>query len=204
MKNSIVFLAILILGQLYSQKYIERIFSANDIETLLIDSNQITALTISSEKTDQIKVEMMVHGESASSTSLTSKITEKKLNLSTSFTPYFIPENDKLAAHKVLAIDVKITLPESINLAINLTHATLKCEGVISHFMISLTSGNCFLTKVLGSGEISTQDATVYITPNPDISVLVLSETSKFKEMKQDNALYTIKVITKKGDVIYQ
>ena len=204
MKQILFFVVFLFTSQLFSQKQIERIFSASGIENLWVDSNQITALTIISKKTDQIKIEMIVHGESASSTSLTSKTRANSLLIGTSFTPFYTPENDKLAAHKVLAVDVIITVPETIKLNINLASATLRCTGKISQFTINLDSGNCFLTNILGSGIINTKNATVFITPNPDISVLVNSETFQIEDKIHKKAKYTVHVVTKRGDVFYQ
>ena len=113
-----------------SQKVVEKQLDASEIKRLIITSNMINTLSITSEETDQITIVNKVVGEGYENVIVTTSAENNTLKIGTSYSPYFIPENDKLAAHKVISVDMMLTIPDFLYVEVETSIASINVTSM--------------------------------------------------------------------------
>ena len=141
MKNLIFIITLCIATSVVAQKHISQTYSIEGISELFINSNEIFKITISATDTDIITVDTIIDGETFASTLLNTSTKDSILKITTGKTPDYIPFNDKLSAHKVIAIELEITIPKDLNLSIYSTLAAVKTKGQLGLVHIDLGRG---------------------------------------------------------------
>lgn len=141
MKNLIFIFVIVITTSVVAQKRISQTYSIDSVSELFIDSNEVFEISVSAIDTDIITVHTIIDGEAFASTLLNTSIEDRVLKITTGNTPDYIPFNDKLSAHKVIAIELEITIPKHLNLSIFSTLAAVKTTGPLGQVRIDLGRG---------------------------------------------------------------
>ena len=77
---------------------------------MILDSDTVFTVRLSSEKTDKIRINTHVEGEYHENVVVNTSEENKTLTVTTGYSPFFEKENDKLAAHKVIAIDMELEI----------------------------------------------------------------------------------------------
>ena len=144
--KKLLLLLILIPNCLFAQKRSEQTFDGQDIKTLLINSNAIFKISITAQPVQEISIQTITDGETYESSLLHTKIIDQRLEITTGRTPDFTPFNDKLSAHKVLSIELGITIPQDFNIDIYSTLAEVSLKGRYKELQINLGRGG-FLGK---------------------------------------------------------
>jgi hypothetical protein len=139
-----------------AQKTIQKQFSSAGITTLSIVDDAIYKIIIQSSEAESIKVTLHISGEHYESVIIEEKILEEKLSLKTGFAPFFVMEDDKLAAHKVMAVEMELVIPNTISAIIKSKLASVNFNGSIQNVSISLENGNCVLTNFSGDAQLKT------------------------------------------------
>jgi hypothetical protein len=139
-----------------AQKVIQKEFASEEIGMLSIIDDAIFKITIQSSEEPTIKVSANISGEHSENIIIEEKIVDGNISLKTGFTPFFTLENDKLAVHKVMAIELKITVPKTIDIEIKSKLASVYFNGSNQNARISLETGNCVLTNFLGNAQLKT------------------------------------------------
>ena len=95
-----------------AQKLIRKTLVHPEIEFFQIDSNHCFTVDLQTTGSKEMIVEATLEGEYYKD--LLVQITEegKTIKVSAGFQPNFVNPNDKLSAHKVISIALKISLPE--------------------------------------------------------------------------------------------
>lgn len=125
----------------FAQKRGEQTYDIQDIKAIHINSDIIFKITINAQPAKQIQLNTTVDGETYASTLVHSKVTEGRLEITTGRTPDFTPYNDKLSAHKVLSIELEISIPEDLNINISSTLAGVNLKGRYGSLQINLGRG---------------------------------------------------------------
>ena len=125
----------------FAQKRGEQTYDIQDITAVHIDSDIIFKITINAQPAKQIQLNTTVDGETYASTLVHSKITDGRLEITTGRTPDFTPYNDKLSAHKVLSIELEISIPQDLNINISSTLAEVNLKGRYGALQINLGRG---------------------------------------------------------------
>ena len=86
-------------------------------------------------------------GENYENVLVTTSEENKTLKIGTSYSPYFIAENDKLAAHKVMSVDIELTIPNFLYVEVNTPIASISVTGNYSNFHAYLENGDCQLNN---------------------------------------------------------
>lgn len=141
MKNSLVIIALFITTSVVAQKRISQTYSVDSISELFIDSNEVFKITISVTDTDVITIHTIIDGETFASTLLNTTTENNILKITTGKTPDYIPFNDKLSAHKVISIELEITIPKGLDLSIYSTLAAVKTKGQLGQVRVDLGRG---------------------------------------------------------------
>ena len=139
--KKLLLLLILIPNCLFAQKRSEQTFDRQDIKTLLINSNAVFKISITAQPVQEISIQTITDGETYESSLLHTKIIDQRLEITTGRTPDFTPFNDKLSAHKVLSIELDITIPQDFNIDIYSTLAEVSLKGRYKELQINLGRG---------------------------------------------------------------
>lgn len=139
--KKLLLLLILIPNCLFAQKRSEQTFDKQDIKTLSINSNAIFKISITAQPVQEISIQTITDGETYESSLLHTKIIDQRLEITTGRTPDFTPFNDKLSAHKVLSIELDITIPQDFNIDIYSTLAEVSLKGRYKELQINLGRG---------------------------------------------------------------
>ena len=162
----------------YAQKSIHRFFPEQYIETIDLIGKAISEVKIETSSTDQIEIYVEVSGEHSEQMILQSAITQKVLSLGMAMSPLFTPFDDKLAAHKVMGINMFIKLPEKKNLLITAGNANVYLSGIYNEVALKIGTGNCVFSQFLGEGSVTVQNGDVLGTLKPQVQLVTNTKKS--------------------------
>jgi hypothetical protein len=199
-----IVLSLLLLGGVYdaiSQKLVEKQIDATRFERLIISSELINRLTIISEATNQIRIVNKVVGENYENVLVTTSEENKTLKIGTSYSPYFIAENDKLAANKVMSVDIELTIPNFLYVEVNTSIASVSATGNYSNFQAYLEYGDCELRDFLGNAIINTKQGNIKVYAKEHVSGRAFSLKGTVINYLPGKAKYTILAESRDGDI---
>ena len=146
-----------------AQKTIEKQWDAIGIDTLSIVSDDIYEIRLITNTSEEIRISASVEGEYYESVVLNSMDQGRSLEFSTGFSPYFIKDNDKLAAHKVLSIILNLSVPEKMAVLIQSRGASLRASGKLMFLSAILSEGNINLINYTGDGRLFSKKGDISI-----------------------------------------
>jgi len=160
-----IVLAFLFFGTqpLFSQKVLHKTLIKPGQQYIHVDTKNCASVTFQTATIDELVVTASIEGEYAKE--LVVKIEEDGSNvlIGADFLPSFIHPNDKLSAHKVISIDLNITMPQQGNLSLTGTNTEIIGSGSFSRLQIILADGNCSLKNISGNLDIKTQNGAISI-----------------------------------------
>ena len=171
----------LFVNRAQGQKELQYTIHAEDLEGIVIESDQIFELFVKTVPGDVMRVAAEVEGETFESVLLECVVKENTWYVTTKRSLTFENIDDKLAAHKVISIVLFVEIPEAKNLVVTSGLASVKAEGNYNRVMMNLSGGGCVLKNFKGNGiintlrgniEVTTQDAQIHAqTRNGKIEV---------------------------------
>ena len=167
---------------LQAQKKVVKTIENPNVSFVQIDGKNCFSLALETVDNPNITVEASIDGEYLQDLLVNVKQEGTTILVSTGFQPNFVFPNDKLSAHKVISISLKISIPK--NLDVNV-YGTSTNVGVIGHYgnlKISLSDGKCTLNGRGENVEINTLSGNIdLITTKGQISA-----TSKYGKIKRE------------------
>lgn len=130
---------------------------------ILIDSKNCFRVDLSTTTSKEIRVEALLDGEYKDD--LLVKIEENgpTIEISTGFQPNFIKPNDKLSAHKVISISLKIQIPENMKAYLFGSNTNVYVEGNYMGLKVTLDDGNCSLDQIKGNTTAVTRSGDIHV-----------------------------------------
>ncbi len=135
-----------------------------NIKSVQIDVNKCYALDISTADTDEMYIEATFDGEYQKDLLLVINEQKSSIMVDTKFQPSFIHPNDKLSAHKVIAIELKIVLPKNLNITAFGTSCNITATGKYKNLKLTVSEGDCFLVDVSKNTTVTTQKGNINIS----------------------------------------
>lgn len=155
---------------LYGQKLVKKAFVNSRTASIQINSQYCYQINLGTAKTDEVSVEADIEGEYSKDLLITIEEKGTTVLISAGFQPNFINPNDKLSAHKVISIKLKIILPENKNVFVYGTNCNVFVEGKFENLQVKLSDGRCVLDNVIEKVEVITQRGDILlITANGNI-----------------------------------
>jgi hypothetical protein len=203
MLKKILFSLLLVVGisEGISQKLVEKQLDATRFESLIISSEIINRLIITSKATNEISIVNKVVGENYENVLVTTSEENKTLKIGTSYSPYFIAENDKLAAHKVMSVDIELTIPNFLYVEVYTPIASISVTGNYSNFHAYLENGDCQLNDFLGNASIKTKHGNIKVHAMENVSGRAFSTNGSVVNYLPGQAKYTIIAESRDGDI---
>lgn len=184
MKKSTLFLLLLCCGLnfLHAQKLIRKTLVHPEITFFQIDSNHCFIVDLQTVISEELVVEATIDGEYRKD--LLVKITEegKTIKVSAGFQPNFVNPNDKLSAHKVISIALKISLPEYRKVQLFGGSSQVEVKGRYTDLDISLNDGRCILNSVSENVRVKTQSGNITVNSQ----AATIRATSKYGKIHRE------------------
>ena len=158
----VFFWSSLLQGQQLSSKNI----AVNPQKKLNIDLTYVAHFEIDTHEEGLIQTELTAEGEYSDMFNLSILESEESYDISLSKNPLYANFNDKLSAHKVLAITLKISVPSKMTLDIDGLNSIVYTKGDYRELNVFLNEGVCYLNHDSQKSKIITTKADVFLEMN--------------------------------------
>lgn len=195
----VLFVAISISG--IPQKKINKQWEAEGIEKIEFSSDQVYLIEIHAVKTSSLKLEVHIEGEHSENVMVSSSITNKTLSLSTQYRPFFQIPNDKLAAHKALSVEVKLIVPEGMEVKISSPLAGLIVRGTYKRLDVTLDQGYCEVKNFLGEALLYTKGGAIIVWAKEGVAGSATSQHGTILNELQKEGNYYIRAESVNGNI---
>ena len=179
-------------GFCFGQKIIQKEFDAKEVHTLSIEDDAIFKITVISSESRKIRMLLHVSGEYSENIVVEEKFINGSLFLSTGFNPFFVLENDKLAAHKVMALQMEIFVPSNISITVKSKLATVNTTGKFKKLAIVLENGSCVLTDFSGNAHIKSTNGDIGVIADKNVSGRAISKNGTVEINLPQEQQYTV------------
>ncbi|MCM4150539.1 hypothetical protein DHD05_02960 [Arenibacter sp. N53] len=157
---------------LSAQKMVVKTIEDSSFPYIQIDTKNCYSVVLETVDIPKITVVGTLDGEYVQNLLVNVNQEGSTVLVSAGFQPNFILPNDKLSAHKVVSVSLKISIPKYLNVLLHGTSSNVKVTGEYSGLKITLSDGGCTFE---GGGEnvsITTQSGNInLITKNARIMV---------------------------------
>lgn len=186
---------------LHAQKTVKKSISNPEIEAVILDATKSFELSVDTARGNETTVEASVDGEYSNDILVNIRKSGNTLLVSTDFQPNFKDPNDKLSAHKVISIALKVLLPERKRVTIFGTGCNVSAKGSYDILKITLDDGRCYLEGVSGTVEVATQSGDISISAT-SAEIKAMSKYGKVgqNQIPPGNAFYDVRSVT--GDIL--
>ncbi|MDF4220455.1 hypothetical protein PXC01_02580 [Maribacter sp. M208] len=163
MKGSLLYFMLLLSFGLCAQKKVYKNVLADNIGLIQVDATNCFIVEIHTGNSNRVSIEAEMEGEYSKDLELEVSTNGNTLIVDTVFAPNFKNPNDKLSAHKVISIALRLTLPSYKNLEIFGTNTRVVLDGTYKDLQVSLADGNCMLNNIIANAEIKTQSGNIKV-----------------------------------------
>lgn len=111
--------------------------------------------------------------------------------------PLLLEVQDKLAAHKIIASSLQISVPERMSVSLRMKNGQLIVEGQLAQLQIQIDEGNGILHLTQTQGWLQTQTAALQIYPE-QMQVTAIDQTLS---CSTNNAPYQFEIISRSGSI---
>ncbi len=153
-----------------SQKTMQKSWEAHNFVRLEILSEEAYLIQIEVVPTKTIQLKTSVEGEHFESVVVDAIEKNNVLQLKTAYRPYFTPENDKLAAHKLISIALHLSIPEGMEVVVEASKARLETQGSFKQLDANLMTGLCILKGFKGNAALNARNGDVLVFAEPGVS----------------------------------
>lgn len=174
MKPVILFLLLLSFQSLLSQKVVRKTVALPAGSVLIIDAMQCSAVWLETHAGNELLVEARMEGEYAEDNLLQLGKQGTTTTVKAGIQPLFCLPGDKLGAHKVVSISLKVSLPENCIIKLYSRQAQVAAGGVYKDLYIALNDGTCLLQAPVHSVAVVTRNANILLE-SPGATILAES-----------------------------
>lgn len=164
------------------QRTVKKSIVDHNISLIQIDTENCFKVDIETSTGKELIVEASFDGEYNKDLLLTIKEEGNTLKIQAGFQPNFVDPNDKLSAHKVVSIALKIKLPSEQAVQVFGTNSNIDISGSYKNLTVTLADGHCFLNQVSRYADIKTQSGDI----RASIVAAMIKAQSKYGMVKSD------------------
>ncbi len=153
--------ALLCTAGLQGQKRVQKTLLDPSVQSVVIDGSQCFQISLETADTREVLVEAEMEGEYQSEVMVATETLGNTLRISTGFVPSFKIPNDKLSAHKVLSIKLRVVLPQYQRVSLAAGSCRVETTGTFRDLKIHITEGGCLLAHMAEHTEVTTASAPI-------------------------------------------
>ncbi len=134
------------------------------VTNLQVDVESFSEVRLETTTGVELRMEAVMEGEYQKDIAVEITESGNTLLIAGSFQPYFESPNDKLSAHKVVAVTLFLQVPEDKVVGLYGTSARIRVKGAYRELEIVLNDGACILENPEGEIHVSTQSGDMNLT----------------------------------------
>ncbi len=134
-----------------------------DLKGITIDMRFIHGLTLSTHRSKDVLLNTQSEGEYQLQYVVVTQYDNHWLTVYPQRAPSFKSYNDKLSAHKVIAMNLEIRVPEYIKVEIEANQGNLNVSGLYRELYIQIDEGSLKMFHIAEQSTIKTKGASVYL-----------------------------------------
>ena len=144
-----------------AQKKVIKNLEGQGVSFIQIDSENCFKVELTTASDKRIIVESDMDGEYMQNLVLNVLKEGNTVWIGAGFQPNFKDPNDKLSAHKVVSISLKISIPQYLDVSLSGTNSNVSATGDYDNLKIALTDGTCSLERVGENITVSSQSGNI-------------------------------------------
>lgn len=187
-------------GILHAQKTVVKTIDNANVSFIQIDGKNCFSLALETVDAPNVTVEATMDGEYLQDVLVNVRQEGATVSVSTGFQPNFVFPNDKLSAHKVISISLKISIPKNLKVMVYGTSTNVDVKGHYTDLKISLSDGRCTLSARGENVDVHTQSGNIEVIA---AHAQILASTKYGKIEREDFATgddhFTLNSVT--GDI---
>jgi len=148
---------------LNAQKVVKKSVLNPDTSDIFIDANNCYKVEVTTTLSKEIVVEAFIDGEYKNELLLGIKEDDSSLIISSGFQPSYIRPGDKLSAHKVISISLRVRLPENMKVRLFGTNTNVYIHGRYKDLQVTLDDGTCNFQGINGNAHALTRSGDIYV-----------------------------------------
>ncbi|MDG1571662.1 hypothetical protein OZ410_05005 [Robiginitalea sp. M366] len=145
----------------YAQKRVNLALPDNTLTGIVIDAEQCFQVVLETGDPGQVVVEAEMEGEYQGDILVKTEILGNTLHIGTGFSPIFERPNDKLSAHKVLSVRLRVHLPPRQSVTVNGQRAEIRARGDYRNLTVRVVDGSCQLRHTAEQTRVQTGSARI-------------------------------------------
>lgn len=159
-----------------SQSSFNKIIDVTEISEIFIVLDNTFQVEVTNTSENKVIISAISEGEYQNNVLINVKQTQNTLVIEDDIQPFSEKHNDKLSAHKVIALKVKIQLPRHLDTTITSKLASLDLDGSLKSLFVELNSGDCLVQNFIGNAVINTLGGNIELhTKNAKIKAVTKS-----------------------------
>ncbi|WP_298487972.1 hypothetical protein [uncultured Maribacter sp.] len=180
-----------------SQKVVKKSILNSAISTIEIDATNCYKIEVVTTDGNEVILEALIDGEYQKDLLLNVSERDASIGIKTEFQPVFVSPNDKLSAHKVVSIALKIMLPKDKDVLLLGTNSNIVASGTYKSLRVSLEDGICNLSTITGDVFVTTKSGDI-IVKNEQGKFITYSKYGKIKkeDFPEGETLFNLTTIT--------
>lgn len=140
----------------WAQRHLEKTYLDPSVNAVIISGEQCFQVFVDTAPTQEVVVEADMEGEYQNDVFIQMETLGNTLRIGTDFAPNFEQPNDKLSAHKVLSVKLKIRLPESLKVSLVAGDCQVTAHGSYRELEVKIAGGGCTLYNQSNLTEVNT------------------------------------------------
>lgn len=147
---------------LHSQKVVRKTILDPHSSFVQLEVTNCYELILGTSGTSEMIVEATMDGEYSKDLMVVTKEEGNTFFVNAGFRPNFMEPNDKLGAHKVISISLRVQLPYNMEAKVYGTNCNVTASGHYRRLEIVLGSGRCLLQEVGEDIMVRTQSGDIW------------------------------------------
>lgn len=144
---------------LSAQKRVSKELLDPVVESIVVEGEQCYRILLETADTREVHIAAEMEGEYQEALLIQSEVLGNTLRISTGFAPDFELPNDKLGAHKVFSVDLRIVLPRYQRVTLFAGNGQVAVRGRYRTFKARMDGGNIRLEHLAERTDIRTRTA---------------------------------------------
>ena len=146
----------------FGQKRVTKTLLNPEVTVINIDGNLCYRVGLETADTKEVSVEARMDGEYQKGLLVNFREAGNTLNLETRYSPEFQFPNDKLGAHKVVSVSMRVTLPRDMEILLTAQSCEISASGEFRDLKIVFNDGLCDLSHTAENTEVRTGTAPIF------------------------------------------
>ena len=166
MKNSFLTLLYLITTSVFGQSTIDKRIDVSLYKEVIITLDHTFFVDVTNSVDNNLIMSAVSEGEYKDLVLIKVQKEADRISIEDDIQPFSEQYNDKLSAHKVVALKIKLQIPKNLKVTIRSKIASLQMDANFKSIFVELQSGDCSIASFIGDAVINTFGGSIIMHTN--------------------------------------